>query len=320
MTIGRKLEIGVGLALASTVAIGIAWLGRLGSLDMDRQSAAEMAARRLRIAAEMDSAGSGMLAAMRGMVLFAAAGEPSQAALCKQEFDSAAGRWWKSAGDLRPLLLQDSERRLVDQMQDRLTAWRSAIAELERAAARGDSDAALKIASGKGYAIYRANARDTARFRQIQDAAPDAQRAGAASVIRADWWTDLGALVMAAGAGLLAFFFARRNGRIPQRAWEQAASSAEAAAPVAGTASPIEVAVPQAGTAQPIDETAFRTDLLSLNAALEAARSGEPARGLPVTADEAVNLVRRSAPVDKTTGPAPDTTGGGYRNASQEPD
>jgi hypothetical protein len=281
MTIGRKLEIGVASVLALTVAVGIAWLGSLGSLGMDRQSAAERTAQRLQIAAEMDSAGSNMLAAMRGMVLFTAAGERSQAALCRQEFDSAAGSWRKSIGDIRPLLTQDDQRRTVDRMQDRLTAWRAAIAEVERAAARGDSDAALRIASAKGYPIYRANAGDTARFRQVQDGILDAQQASAAAVSRAGWWTDFGALGLAAGAGLLTLFFVNQTSRIAQSTWERAASPAEAAAP------PVEAEA----IVKSVDETAFQMSLLSLNTTLEAAASRPP-----VATEEAGNLVRRSAP------------------------
>ena len=217
MTIGRKFEIGVGSMLALVVAMGIAWLGRLGSLDIDQRNVAEKAARRLQIAAEMDSAGSNMLASMRGIVLFTAAGEPAEAAVSKQEFDSAAGRWRKAIGDLQPLLVQDDQKRLVDQMQDRLMAWRLVVVEVERAAARGDSEAALKIASGQGYPIYRLNARDTARFRELQDGILDAQRANAASVFRAGWWTDFGALSLAAGAGLLTLFFVRRASRTARR-------------------------------------------------------------------------------------------------------
>jgi hypothetical protein len=312
MTIGRKLEIGVGTLLALVVAIGMAWLGRLGGLDIGRQSAGEKTARRLQIAAEMDSAGSDMLAAMRGVVLFTAAGDPSQVAQSRQEFDGAAGRWLKSIAGLRPLLVQDDHRRLVDRMRDRLTAWRSVAAEVERAAARGDSDAALKIASTKGDPIYQANARDTARLREIRDGTPDSQRAGAASVSRADWWTDFGALVLAAGAGLLTLFFVRHTSRIAQCTWERTASPAETAAPAVEAGSPAETAaqaVAAGGAVGKAGEIAFRRDLLSLNAALEAARSGTAAKEPRVAGGGAANLVRRSAPAVTDTGPGAGTAG-----------
>jgi hypothetical protein len=190
---------------------------------------------------------------------------------------------------------------------------------VERAAKRGDSDKALKIASAKGYPLYQANARDTARFRELQEGVLEARQADIASAVQADWWTDLGALGLAVAAGLLTLFFVRHTSQIAQTTGERTASSTEAATPALvaglalGTAAPagqtapaMEAAAPAVeagGAAGHVDEITFRSNLLSLNTALEAAGAGSAATGSPGATDQAVNLVRRSAPPAEDSGP-----------------
>ena len=63
-----------------------------------------------------------------------------------------------------------------------------------------------------------------------------------------------------------------------------------------------------------IDDIAFQTNILSLNAAIEAARAGAAGKGFAVVADEVGNLAQKSAKAAQNTGILIEETKYGFRD------
>jgi methyl-accepting chemotaxis protein/methyl-accepting chemotaxis protein-1 (serine sensor receptor) len=265
MTIGKKLTIGVGAMLAVTAVTGIASLSGIGSLNTELETATQKTARRLQIAGLMDAAGSTMLAAQRGVVLFTFAKDPSRVESAKQLFDRAASTWQKSIDEVRPLIVTDEGRRIVNQLQEQLTAWRSVIVEIEQAAAQGNADAAVRIIVDKGLPIYEANSRDTARFRELQNEILASQQANGASIFQSSRWIAIGLLGLAIGTGLLTLFVVRNTSRTLQRAATDLRQSSEQLASAANQITSSSQALAQGASEQAasVEETSASTEEIS---------------------------------------------------------
>ena len=251
--------------LALMLVMGVMSLNSISGLNAELQTATLKTARRLQLSGTIDTAGSDMLAAQRGIVMFSFGKDPARVQTSKAQSDSAADTWQKAIDEIRPLLITDEGRRLVGQLQEQLTSWKSVMVEIEQASARNEPEAATGIALSKGLPIYNANARDTAALLKLQNDILAEQRARAASAYNASFWGALVilGLTVVAGANLLVTVW--RSSRALRMS---AVELSQASDQVAGAASQISsssqsLAQGASQQAASIEETSASTEEIS---------------------------------------------------------
>ena len=262
MTIGRKLVISVGSLVAVMAVTGITSLNSINKLNSELEIATNITARRLELVGAIDTAGSDMLAGMRGIVMFTFGKDPEKVLMCKNQFHTAAELWQKSIDEVRPLIIREDGRRIVNQLQDQLTAWNAMIPEVEAAAAHGDPDAAARIAVTKGLPIYQANTQDSARFREIQNEILAGQRATGASIYSSSRWIALSGLGLALLSGGIILLVVRNTNRTLQAAAGELSQTSAQVASAAGQISSSSQSLAQAASEQAatVEETSASSE------------------------------------------------------------
>ena len=161
MTIGKKLLLSVGAILLMTMLLGVSSLISIGKLSAGLENSTRKTAQQAILVGLIDAAGSDMLAGQRGVILYTLTKVPAGVDQSKALIRQAEGRWQESIDQIRPLLITDDSRRIVDQMQEQLTAWAAALNDIVRLSAQGNVKGAVEIALKRCVPIYNANMRDT---------------------------------------------------------------------------------------------------------------------------------------------------------------
>jgi methyl-accepting chemotaxis protein/methyl-accepting chemotaxis protein-1 (serine sensor receptor) len=245
----------------------MAFMSLLGMSRLNQQleDATQNTARRLQLGGAMDTAGSDMLASMRGIELFAFAKDPARVQASKEQFDSAAAASQKAIDEVRGLLVLEENKRLISQEQEQLTAWRSVTAEVEQAAARNNPVEAMHIAMTKGVPIYQANTRDARLFRELENQILANQRVAGTPIYNALRWSSFAVLGLALLAGTVLLMVVRGSTRtLRQTAMELSQASGQVSNAAAQISSSSQsLANGASGQAASIQETSASTEEIS---------------------------------------------------------
>lgn len=265
MTIGKKLMLCAGAMLAVTLVLGFTSLRSISRLNTALTTATNETAAKLESSSEMNTLAADMLAAQRGMIIYAFAKSPEGVREANELLDQSADRWDRVLAEIKPMVRTEEGRRAANELEEQGRLWRAVGAELRRAAETLDGELALKIGRDKGLPVYEASVRSASRLREIQNQNLREARAEGESLGSASRWTAFIALGLSIGLGALVLLIVRQISRALQRAAGELGESSEQVASAAQQVSASSQALAQGASEQAasIEETSASTEELT---------------------------------------------------------
>ena len=265
MTIGRKLLLSCGAMVAVALVLGLTSLRSISSLNSALATATHETASTLEHASELNILASDMLAAQRGMIVYAFAKSTAGVQDARRLLEQSADRWDRVVADLKPVVRSEEGKRALGELEDQCRSWRAVGAELGRAAEALDGELALKIGKEKGLPVYEASVQPATRLMEIQNRILTAARTEGESLGTASRWTAVVSLCLSVGLGALVLFIVRQTSRMLQRAAGELGESSEQVASAAQQVSAASQALAQGASEQAasIEETSASTEELT---------------------------------------------------------
>lgn len=220
-TIGKKLFAGYLALFGVSLVLGIASLLAISSISGMLENAINSTTKKLVYAADISEAGSDMLAAQRGVLLYKALDNPAAYEQSRRLGETALQRWRSGIDGMRPLLVTAEGKRLTNVLEQEMTGWGQAFAEMERLATAGDVPGAQRVASSQGLPRYEAS-RSYVKQLEIQlekMLSEDRQRASAVQV-----WSNVSvgvSLVIAVLVAIVGLWVVRNINHVLQRTARQ---------------------------------------------------------------------------------------------------
>jgi len=289
MTIGKKLTVCFAGMAALLLVLSYSSLSSLSSMKERFDTAVEKTAKKIMIADVANEVESEMLAWQRGMVLYSYAKDSAKVEAAKRRFHENAAIALKAMDEIRPLLVDDEGRQLVDQTKTGLQEWVTLFGEVERLCAAGQNDAAVKLAAEKIVPLNDALGKQAARLTELQKARLDTDRADAEAQNARNRWLAfvLIGLALAVGGGVL--FLIRQISAVLRQIAGEMSEGAEQVASAAAQVSTSSQALAQGASEQAasLEETSSSSEEIN-SMTRKNAENSQSAAQLMV---EAANLV-----------------------------
>ncbi len=262
MTIGKKLMLSFAGLIVLLVGLSFTFLNVVGTLKDSFDTVVDKTAQKIALAGELNTAQSDMLAWQRGMILNTYSKDTEAVEGSKRKFREAAELANRSLETIRPLLVNDEGKRLVEAAKTSLGAWNSAFAEVERLCIAGEPATAWASAVLHTMPIYVALGKGATRLKEIQAERLLENRAEADTQNTRSRWIAFVLIALSLGLGAGVIFLVRHISLVLQQVATEMADGAGQVASAALQVASSSQALAQGASEQAasIEETSAATE------------------------------------------------------------
>ena len=176
LTLGAKIALSISLLAAMLVLTAGYAFHALGAIDGSFETTANNTTRQAVLVGDVCQAVSDMVAGQRGLLAFSYAKESALQSNARQLFQDGASRAQAAAAEVQPLLSTEEGRRLLEDLNSRLSQWIPAFGDLTRLVDAGDPDGAVKLLSARITPDYQAVNEDRRRLLVLISQALDSDK------------------------------------------------------------------------------------------------------------------------------------------------
>jgi methyl-accepting chemotaxis protein len=213
-TIGKKLYLGVGALLAFTFALGITAYFSMSSIGDRMNAMASSTMKETRLAHQMDTASSDLLAEDRGILLRGFMKDQATMQKYSQQFESTMDELQKELGIMQSMLHKPEGIKAAKEMEDTLAPLRQASQTVFQAAMAGNMDAASTAYTESVLPLLKSQKAAVIVLLKIQDDLLAEDTAAAMSAVQTNRWINALLLSLACCAGIALVYVVRQIVRV----------------------------------------------------------------------------------------------------------